>query len=240
MATGRAASDPAAVIARALAPVIKGKQPAITDVKAAREMCLKVDAEPSYPVTKLALRMLALTSVRSAELRLMEWDELEDVEGEHPLWRVPADRMKMKREHLVPLSRQAVEVLQAVRQISGAGQLVFPSTRWAKRPLSENALGYLLNRAGYHHVHVPHGWRATFSSVMNERYRADRAVIDLMLAHISGDKTEAAYNRAVHLERRRELAQIWADLILEGAVPAEDLLGGLRKRPNPLWRPLEV
>lgn len=138
----------------------------------------------------------------------------------------------MKREHLVPLPRQAVEVLDAVGALSGDAELVFPSARWAARPMSENALGYLLNRAGYQALHVPHGWRATFSSLMNERYRGDRAVIDLMLAHVAGDKTEAAYNRALHLERRRELAQVWADLILESAVPADDLLGGLRKRPN--------
>ena len=80
---------------------------------------------------------------------------------------------------------------------------------------------------------MPHGWRATFSSVMNERFRADRDVIELMLAHVKGDKVEAAYNRSLHIERRRELAQIWADLILEGAVPAEELLGGFRKRSNP-------
>ncbi len=137
-----------------------------------------VEAEPAYPVTKLALRMLALTSVRSGELREMRWVEIEEMDGEKPLWRAPAERMKMKREHLVPLSLQAVDVLTAARLVAGGSPLVFPSTRWAQRPLSENALGYLLNRAGYHHLHVPHGWRATFSSVMNERYRADRDVIE--------------------------------------------------------------
>ena len=95
--------------------------------------------------------------------------------------------------------------------------------------MSENAIGYLLNRAGYHHRHVPHGWRSTFSSVMNDRYRADRHLIDLMLAHVSKDKTEGAYNRALHIDRRRELAQEWADLILKGARPAADLLIGPRK-----------
>jgi integrase len=95
--------------------------------------------------------------------------------------------------------------------------------------MSENAIGYLLNRAGYHHHHVPHGWRATFSSVMNERFPADKPVIDLMLAHVPKDKVEGAYNRALHLERRRELAQEWADLILQDARPANDLLAGPRR-----------
>jgi integrase len=92
--------------------------------------------------------------------------------------------------------------------------------------MSENAIGYLLNRAGYHHKHVPHGWRATFSSTMNERFRADRPIIDLMLAHAPKDRVEAAYNRALHMERRRELAQAWADLLLADTAPAEALKAG--------------
>jgi integrase len=92
--------------------------------------------------------------------------------------------------------------------------------------MSENAIGYLLNRAGYHHRHVPHGWRSTFSTVMNERYKEDRAIIDLMLAHVPENKVEGAYNRAAYLDRRRELAQIWADLILDGAIPAASLIEG--------------
>lgn len=104
----------------------------------------------------------------------------------------------MKPEHLVPLSRQAVAVIDAVRPLTGRGPLVFPNARHAHKPLSENAMGYLLNRAGYHSRHVPHGWRATFSTIMNERYRDDRYIIDLILAHAAKDKTESAYNRRTH------------------------------------------
>jgi integrase len=136
--------------------------------------------------------------------------------------------MKARREHLVPLARQAVDVLRAARPLTGRGPLVFPSARHAHRPLSENAIGYLLNRAGYHGRHVPHGWRATFSTLMNERFPGDRRVIDLMLAHALQDKTESAYNRAVHLERRRELFQMWADLLLDGASNAAALILGPR------------
>ena len=153
------------------------------------------------------------------------------------LWQIPAARMKLRMQHkddeardfLVPLSRQAVEAIEALRIISGRGPLAFPNARHAHKPISENAMGYLLNRAGYHGHHVPHGWRSTFSTAMNERYRADKDIIDLMLAHISKDKVEGAYNRALHLDRRRELAQVWADLILEGARPAADLLRGPRR-----------
>ena len=212
-----------------MAPVAKGRQPAITELPAAREVLARVEATPAHPVTKLANRLLALTVVRPGEIRSVRWCEFEDLDGPAPLWRVPAERMKAGREHLVPLAGHAVQVLRAAQRLTGRGPLVFPNARHAHRPMSENAIGYLLNRAGYHGRHVPHGWRATFSTVMNERHRADRQVIDLMLAHAPDDKTEAAYNRALHLERRRELAQIWADMLLDGAAPASVLVDGPRR-----------
>ena len=95
--------------------------------------------------------------------------------------------------------------------------------------MSENAIGHLLNRAGYHRRHVPHGWRATFSTLMNERRRADRQVIDLMLAHAPKDKVEGACNRGAHLVRRREMAQEWAGLLLEGMPPAREIALGRRR-----------
>ncbi|WP_054310025.1 integrase arm-type DNA-binding domain-containing protein [Mesorhizobium sp. 1M-11] len=234
VSSGRADNDPAAVVKGAMAPIKKGKQPAIVDLDKAREMLAKAEAEPAHPVTKLALRILALTVVRPGTLATTPWSEWP---ANLELWHIPAERMKMRLQHkedeardfLVPLSRQAIEAIDALRTISGRGPLAFPNTRHAHKPMSENAIGYLLNRAGYHHKHVPHGWRATFSSVMNEQFRTDKSVIDLMLAHVPKDKVEGAYNRALHLERRRELAQIWADLILEGARPAADLLVGPRR-----------
>lgn len=229
IAVGVGEADPAASVKAAMAPVTKGRQPAITDLNAAREILARVEATPAHPVTKLANRLLALTVVRPGEIRGAAWSEFEDLDGDAPLWRIPAARMKAKRDHMVPLARQSVEVLKAVHRLTGRGSLVFPNNRFAHRPISENAIGYLLNRAGYHGRHVPHGWRATFSTIMNERYRADRHIIDLMLAHALQDKTEAAYNRAVHIERRRQLTQEWADLLLDGASSAEVLLQGSRK-----------
>ncbi|AZO57705.1 DUF4102 domain-containing protein [Mesorhizobium sp. M8A.F.Ca.ET.057.01.1.1] len=234
VASGLADNDPAAMVKKAMAPMKKGKQPAITDLDKAREMLAKAEAETAHPVTKLALRILALTAVRPGTLATTPWSEWP---AGSELWQVPAERMKLRlqhkddetRDHLVPLSRQAVEAIDALRTITGRGPLAFPNSRHAHKPMSENAIGYLLNRAGYHSKHVPHGWRATFSSVMNERFRPDKPVIDLMLAHVPKDKVEGAYNRALHLERRRELAQIWADLILEGAKPATELLVGPRR-----------
>ena len=230
IASGRATSDPATQVTKAMAPLPKkGRQPAITELEGVQEVLRKTEAEPAHPVTKLALRLLALTAIRPGELRGARWDEFQDLDSDAPSWLIPAERMKMKVEHVVPLSRQAVEAIEALRPLSGRGALVFPMSRNATKPISENAIGYLLNRAGYHSRHVPHGWRAAFSTIMNERFKADRAVIDLMLAHAPKDKVESAYNRAEHLDRRRDLAQIWADLLMVEQAPISKILEALRR-----------
>ena len=127
-------------------------------------------------------------------------------------------------DHVVPLSRQAKEVIEAARTMSGLGPYVFPNYRNAHRPMTEGAMRLMLAKAGFQDDHVAHGWRSTFSTVMNELYPGDRHIIDLMLAHKAKDEVEAAYNRALHLGRRTELAQLWADLICHGLQPAANLL----------------
>lgn len=239
IASDRATADPAAAVQKALKPLIKGRQPAITDLEQAREILQRVDETPAHPATKLAMRLLALTAVRPGVVIAAPWAEFEEIAAETPIWRVPAARMKLRlaykdderRDHLVPLSTQAVEALEILHSITGRGPYLVPNGRSALKPASENALCYLLDRAGYHHRHVPHGWRATFSSIMNELFPADRAVIDLMLAHTPRNRVEGAYNRAEHLDRRVELAQVWADLIMKGQKPARELLKGLRHAP---------
>ncbi|MBZ9649972.1 integrase arm-type DNA-binding domain-containing protein [Sphingobium sp. 3R8] len=242
---GFASNDPAAIVTKALKPLPKkGKQPALVDIESLRSVLIAAEASGASPVTKMASRLLALTAVRPAVVRGVSWDEFEGIDwgGDAigpgmPVWRVPAARMKLvldrkdeeSFEHIVPLSWQAVDVLREVRRLTGRGSLVFPGQRHAHRPLSENAIGYLYNRVGYHGRHVPHGWRAAFSTIMNERHRPDRAIIDLMLAHVPGNKVEAAYNRAQHMTRRRELAQEWANLLMEGMANAGALLDGPRR-----------
>ena len=221
MAHGLGQHDPASVIKGALAPLIKGHQPALIDLEELKRLFHQVELIPAHPVTVLALRFLALTVVRPGEVHAMGWHELSE---DKSLWIIPAKRMKMRREHVVPLSRQAQEILQAVSVLTGKGPLVFPNARWAHRPMSENALGYLLQRAGYAGRQVPHGFRASFSSIMNERFPADRRVIDMMLAHVNKDRVEAAYNRAEHMVRRQKLGQIWADLLMDGLPEAVTLL----------------
>jgi integrase len=223
MAEGKIATDPAAPVRAALKPVTKGRQPAVVTIEEAREVLKAAEMVPARPETRLALRLLALTSVRPGEIRGARWIEftLDDLD---PVWIIPAVRMKMKREHVVPLSRQAVETMDALRLVTGRGPLCFPSARQPNKSISENAIGYLINRAGYHGRHVPHGWRAAFSSIMNERRPTDRHIIDAMLAHVGKDKVEAVYNRAQHLALREKIAQEWADILLAGFPSARDLL----------------
>lgn len=235
IASGRAETDPAAIVQGAMKPLKKGRQPAVTDLEQAREILRAVDRQGAHPATRLAIRLLALTALRPGTLATTPWAELDDAED--GVWTVPAARMKLAlhlkddtaRDHLVPLSRQALETVETLRLLTGKLPYVFPNGRHAHKPMSENAMGYLLNRAGYHHRHVPHGWRATFSTVMNERYPHDSRIIDLMLAHSPKDKVEAAYNRAAHLARRTELAQAWADLLMVDQMPLEAVLEGPRR-----------
>jgi integrase len=163
---------------------------------------------PAEAVTKLALYWLIVTAARTGEMRFATWGEIEHGE----LWRVPADRMKMGREHLVPLPRQAQEVLELAKPLrteKGADALIFPGfTRHGA--LSENALLALLARAGYFGRQTAHGFRASFSTWAHEVVEADPDVVEACLAHTRGD-VRAVYNRATYLSRRRELLQRWAD-----------------------------
>lgn len=229
IAKGVTQTDPAEKLGAVLKPLRKGRQPAITDLVPLRHMIRTAEEDPARPVTRLALRLLALTAVRPSELRGAEWCEFEDLNGKLPLWRIPAARMKgdldrkdeLNGDHLVPITPQALAVLRALWPLTGDGVMLFPGNRHGHRPMSENAIGYLLNRAGYHGHHVPHGFRAAFSTIMNEWAERegkehDRKVIDLMLAHVPKEKVEGVYNRAAHMPRRRELAGIWANMLSEG------------------------
>lgn len=242
---GIATNDPAAIVTKALKPLPKkGRQPALEDLDELRGVLSAAEASGATPITKMASRLLALTSVRPAVVRGVTWAEFEGIDwaGDFigpalPVWRVPAARMKLildrkdeeSFDHVVPLSWQAVDLLREAHRLTGRGKLVFPGQRHAHKPLSENAIGYLYNRVGYHGRHVPHGWRAAFSTIMNELHRPDRAIIDLMLAHVPANKVEAAYNRARHMTRRRELAQEWADMLTKGLPAAHTLLDGPRR-----------
>lgn len=245
LALGLAKVDPAASLGKALHKKPRAKkQPSVIDrieehddqIAAVRSMLTKCDDERCRASTKLALRLLALTAVRPNEVQHARWEELEGLDGKNPLWRIPASRMKGNQDrkaeeggdHLVPLSTHAVATIAALRPLTGGYPLMFPSERHVHKPISENTLRALLIRAGYYQRHVPHGFRAAFSTIMNERpdrQEGDRAVIDLMLAHVPKDKVEGAYNRAGYMPRRREIAQAWGDLIAGHLVAPEEHLG---------------
>jgi integrase len=239
IAGGIATQDPAAAVRQALAKPRKGRFPAVRTIESAREVLTATEAQAGHPLTRLASRLLALTAVRSGAVRLIEWPELEGLDGAEPLWRVPAAKMKLLVDRkadvafdfVVPLARQAVATIEAARPFSDGKGLIFRSVLSARRPISDSTLSKAYREAGFSGIHVPHGWRSTFSTIMNERALedrpGDRAVIDLMLAHVP-EGVEAAYNRAAYMPRRRAIAQEWADLLVEGLPPPAALTSGLR------------
>jgi integrase len=162
----------------------------------------------------IACKLLALTWVRTQELRLMEWAE---IDGD--LWRIPAGKMKRRRDHLVPLSRQALALVDHMRARSKGSRYVFPSDRRLDRPMSENSILYLIGRMGYGGRMTGHGWRSVASTWANEA-GWNRDAIERQLAHAPDDKVRAIYNRAEFMPDRRSMLQAWADWLMPPARPA--------------------
>jgi integrase len=169
----------------------------------------KIDAYEGRPETRIALKLLALTFVRGGELVGAAWDE---IDPERKEWRVPAGRMKMREEHIVPLSRQALALLKDLKPLTGHRQHLFPGTGDPRHPMSDETLRAALITMGYKGKFTPHGIRATASTLLNEQgWRPD--VIEKQLAHMERDRIRAAYNRADYLEERHKLMQSWADYL---------------------------
>jgi len=227
---GHLSRNPAIDIAEALPGVPRAvNQPALTDLGRLREMLRAVEALAAHPITKLCNRFLALVAARPGTVYQASWDEFVRLDDASAVWEVPATKMKSGKPFIYPLCRQAVEAIEAVRVLTGRSPYIFPNLRWSKKPATHGAVYMLLRRAGYQSSHCPHGYRAAFSTIMNERHRGDRHVIEFALAHVIKDRSAAPYNRAEYLDRRRELHQEWADLLLNGLSPASDLIGGRRR-----------
>ena len=208
IATGRCERDPVADLRGSFTSPVRFNYAALgqRDLPAFFTKLAEYDGEPT---TKLAIRLLALTFVRTGELRGAQWSEF-DLDGAQ--WRIPAERMKMRAEHIVPLSRQALDVLRELQQHTGGGALLFPSRSKATQPISENTILYALYRMGYHSRATGHGFRATASTILNELgFPAD--VIERQLAHTSKNKVRAAYNKAQYLPERGRMMQQWSDLL---------------------------
>ncbi|MWL88601.1 integrase arm-type DNA-binding domain-containing protein [Cupriavidus sp. SW-Y-13] len=206
--TGRCERDPAADLKGALKPPVVQHHTALT-AKELPEFLRLLDVYDGEELTKLGLRLLMLTFVRTTELRGAKWAEIDLTAAE---WRIPAERMKMRDPHIVPLATQSIAVLERLKQLSGHSTFVFPNSRNPQKVMSENTLLYGLYRMGYHGRATGHGFRATASTILNELgKRAD--VIERQLAHAERNKVRAAYNRAQYLPERRELMQCWADYL---------------------------
>ncbi|MCZ2340464.1 MAG: tyrosine-type recombinase/integrase [Bacteroidales bacterium] len=208
IATGRAERNPVNDLRGAVkSPVVKHR--AYLKEAELPTFLMRLRAYVGTPLTKLALQLLVLTFVRTTELRAAEWTEISWDKAE---WRIPAKRMKMKEEHIVPLSRQAIAVLREVQKQSGNRQYIFPSEHGASTCMSENTMLYALYRMGYRHQATGHGFRSTASTILNEHgFRPD--VIERQLAHNERNSVRAAYNHAQYLPERREMMQWWADHI---------------------------
>jgi integrase len=211
--TGRAKYDPSAALRGALGSPGRPRGHRAMAIGEVPNFLNALEAYDGEPRTRLALRLMVLTFARTAELRGAQWSEFENLEGDVPSWRIPAERMKMKREHIVPLASQAVAVLRELRALpsSGASPFLFASPS-REGFMSNNTMLYALYRMGYHGRATVHGFRAMASTALNEMgFRPD--VIERQLAHQEENAVRAAYNRAEYLIERRAMMNQWADYL---------------------------
>jgi integrase len=208
IATGRCERNPAADLRGALKARPKPKHMAALPASELPDFLHKIDQYDGELQTKLALRLLALTFVRTNELRSATWPEIDLDKAE---WTIPAERMKTGAPHHVPLSRQAVVAFRQLRELSGKWPWVFPG-RAPSKPMSKNTVLFALYRLGYHSRMTGHGFRALASTALNELgFRPD--VIERQLAHIEKNAVRAAYHRSQYLEERTAMMQAWADFL---------------------------
>lgn len=209
IATTRATDDPTFALRGALIAPIVEHHGAITSPKEIGGLLRAIDDFPGQPETKAALLLLALLFPRPGELRLSEWVEF-DLDG--AIWTVPAERMKMRRPHRVPLPTQAVAILRDLHKLTGRGRLVFPSIRSTSRPMSENTVNAALRRMGYTSQEMTgHGFRALASTTLNESGKWNRDAVERALAHQEENDARRAYARGEHWDERVRMAQWWAD-----------------------------
>jgi integrase len=211
VATGRAERDPAADLRGALPPAAENHHAAITEPKEVAHLLRAIDGYQGGFVVKCALRLAPLFFVRPGELRQAEWVEIDFETAE---WNIPAERMKMKQAHIVPLSQQALDILRELQALTGASRYVFPSGRSFARPMSNNAVNAALRRMGYEKEDMTgHGFRAMARTILDEVLQVRPDFIEHQLAHAVKDPNGRAYNRTAHLVERRKMMQLWADYL---------------------------
>lgn len=221
IATGRAERDVGADLRGALSPVKETHRAAITEPHAVAGLLRAIHAYQGSPATAAALKLAPLVFTRPGELRGMEWAEL-DLDGAQ--WNIPAERMKLREPHLVPLCEQAVLILRDLQPLTGRGRYVFPSARSAKRPMSNNAILAALRRMGFAKDEMSgHGFRAMARTILDEVLGFRPDFIEHQLAHAVRDPNGRAYNRTAHLAERKKMMQAWADY-LDGLRQGADVL----------------
>jgi len=184
---------------------------AITDAKRVGALLRAIDGYEGQGFTKIAMQIAPHVFVRPGELRHAEWG---DIDLEAALWIIPAEKMKMRKPHHVPLSRQAIALFEEVRAATGPTGYVFPSIRSRLRPMSENTINAGLRRLGYTSDEMTaHGFRAMASTLLNESGKWHPDAIERGLAHGDSDKVRAAYHRGAHWKERVEMAQWWSDYL---------------------------
>ena len=208
-ATGRAEYNPAADLRGALKAHKANHYPTIK-AKEIPQFWHKLETVGTAEEIRLAIKILLYTFVRQGELRHAKWV---DFDFKDSAWVMPAHATKMKREHIVPLSKQVMKLLQQLKKLTGNSELLLPSYQRRKNPMiSENAINQVLQRMGYKGKLVGHGFRALASTTLNEQgFKPD--VIERQLAHKERNAVRAAYNRAEYLAERKQMMQQWADYI---------------------------
>lgn len=226
IATGRADRNPAADLRGALPPVKKTHHAAIIEPTAIGGLLRAMDAYNGSLVTKCALRLAPLLFVRPGELRHAEWAEF-DLDAAQ--WNIPAEKMKTREPHLVPLAPQAVAILRELQPLTGRGRYVFPSARSPQRPMSNNAVLSALRRMGYATDEMSgHGFRAMARTVLDEVLQFRPDYIEHQRAHAVKDPNGRAYNRTAHFAERRKMMAAWADY-LDGLRAGGDVVAFKRK-----------
>jgi integrase len=210
IAHGHATRNPAAEIKpRDVLKATAKENYARVDAKDLPALLRQIEVYPGTHVTRLALKLMALTFVRTGELIGARWRE---IDFEEKRWNIPAERMKMRTPHIVPLSEQAIEVLRTLHTLTGSGALLFPGDRNAKKPMSNNTILKGLERMGYKGRMTGHGFRGVASTILHEQ-GFDHQHIELQLAHAPRNAVSAAYNHALYLKPRRAMMQTWADYL---------------------------
>jgi integrase len=209
VATARAKADPASLLLGATAAPRPKHLAAIIDAKRAGELLRAIDGYAGQPLTRIALALAPHVFVRPGELRQAEWSEI-DVKA--AIWRIPAARMKQRREHVVPLSRQSLALFEQARALSGGGRYVLPALGKPDKPMSENTATAALRRMGFGaNEMTAHGFRAMASTLLNESGKWSPDAIERALAHRDNDQVRAAYHRGAHWDERVTMAQWWSD-----------------------------